>query len=165
LVREAAAAGAAGIGACALAIGDHPVRAVVSSAAIAAACVLAAVVTGWRLAGTYAVVLVTTAVLLGGGLGPSTARPFFLAGATALILLFVALLDRLEVRDRGQRQVAAERIAAAPPSRRLGLPLLALVASGAVSIAATQPLIPSFGAVLVGLAAGVGALVVATRGH
>ena len=149
---------AAGTGACSLSLvsGERPVLTV---GAIAGMAVLAAVLTGWRWLGSAATLLATTTVLLAAVSGHRLA-PGHLVLASALLLVLVAGLDRVESPARASdRQVLAR----ASLWRRLAAPMAAVGAAAGVAVTATQPVVPSAGLVLLGLAAGLGALLVAVR--
>jgi hypothetical protein len=136
-----------------------PGSVVVVTAALAVTALVLAAVTGWRLAGTVAVIVVTTHVLLAGALEHSVLRPAQLLAATALLLGLLTALDRVEA-GAGWRTVSRE-----PARRRFG-PALAGVAGGAgVAVTVTADVVPSVPAVVAGLVAAVAALVLATRAH
>ncbi|MGZ4582282.1 MAG: hypothetical protein ACXVXG_16740 [Nocardioidaceae bacterium] len=164
----AGTAGAAGVAACGLGLlAAAPV--VHLLAAVAALAVVAAVVTGLRWLGDLTVGLVTTTVLLAGATDAAAVGPGRLFAAAALLLVLVTGLDRLERPNRWGRWARAEQLPTpqafptAPAGRRWGVPLLAVAAAAGVAVTAAQPVVPSAWLVLLGLAAAVGALLVASR--
>lgn len=151
--------GAAAASAVVAAVPD-PARPVAVAALLSVAAAVLAAVTGWRLAGTGALILVTLTVLLASALDPSDLRPVQLVTAGLLVLVVITALDRVE--QAGRKGVT---VAGAPTARRLAAPALALGAACLVSLTAAQHVVPSVGLVLVGIAAAVAALLVATRAH
>lgn len=152
----------AGSGACALALLE-PRRPSLVLAGLGAAAVVAALVTGWRLVGSAAVLLVGATPLMAGALEAGAAATPRLVAATVLPVLMVLGLDGVERRGGRSRERGVLRPAG--PGRRLRAPLLALGACAALSVVAAAPVAPSVGLVLVGLAAAVAAVVTATRVH
>ncbi len=150
-----------GGGALVVAILPDPRRPVLTAAGLAAAACLVAAVGRWRLAGTSAVGLVTTTALLAGALDASPLRALQLLGVAALLLGLVSALGRNE-RSAG---TVAVHVLRAPVARRLRLPALGLAGAALVSVTAAQQVVPSVQLALVGLVAGVAALVLATRAH
>ena len=149
---------AAGTGVCALSLvsGERPVLTVGATAGLA---VLAAVLTGWRWLGSSATLLATATVLLAAVSGDRLSAGHLVL-ASALLLVLVAGLDRVESPARSSGRVVLAR---APLWRRLAVPVAGVGAAAAVAVTATQPVVPSVGLVLLGLAAGLGALLVAVR--
>jgi hypothetical protein len=150
-----------GWGACALSLPEAR-RPALSLAVLAAVAVVAALVTGWRILGSLAVVLVGATPLMAGVLEEDAASTGRLLLATALVLVLVVGLDGVERRQRGPEPVLLQ----APP--RLGWWATALVALGSCAVVAAVAAVsiaPSVALVLVGLLAGVGAVLAATRVH
>jgi hypothetical protein len=149
----------AGLAACALSVvsGERPVLTV---GYVAAVTVVAAVVTGWRWLGSAATMATTATVLFAAAISSERIGPVHLVGASVLLLVLVAGLDRVELSARSPRTVVLDR---APLARRIAVPLLATAATAGVAITATAPVVPSVGLVLLGLLAGLAALLVATR--
>lgn len=148
----------AGLAACSLSLvsGERPVLTVGGAGAVA---VVAAVGTGWRWLGSIASFAVTATVLLAAVVSSEHVTAWHLAGASALIVGLVAGLDRVE---RPARSPGPELIGLDPVTRRVLVPVLGMVAAAGVALAADRPAVPSVGLVLLGLAAGVAALVIAT---
>jgi len=148
----------AGLAACALTLlaEERPVRTVGIVAAVA---VGAAVLSGWRWLGSAATLATTAAVLLAAAISDDVG-PGHLVVASVLLLVLVAGLDRVERPGRSAGSVVLNRTRL---PRRAGVPVLAVVATAGVAVTATAPVVPSAGLVLLGLAAGLGALLVATR--
>lgn len=117
-------------------------------------------VAGWRPAGDAAVALVTVAVLLAAALDGSDLRPAQVVLAGPLVLLLVTALDRGVIAQRHQVTVLP-----ASPASGLVPAAGATAAAVLVAVTAAQEVVPSVRLVLVGLAAAVAALVVATRVH
>ena len=157
LVTTAATA-AAGLAACTLSLisGERPVLTVGGAGAVA---VVGAVVTGWRWLASVASLVVTATVLLAAALSSDRFTAWHLVGASALVVGLVVGLDRVE---RSPRSPGPELIGLDPVARRALVPVLGVVASAAVALAADRPAVPSVGLLLLGLAAGVAALVIAT---
>jgi hypothetical protein len=149
---------AAGLAACSLSLisGDRPVLTIGGAGAVA---VVAAVVTGWRWLGSIASLTVTATVLFSAVGSSEQIGPWHLAGASALLVGMVAGLDGVERADRPPRR---ELLGLDPIARRILVPILGVVAAAGVALAADRPAVPSVGLVLLGLAAGVAALVIAT---
>ena len=146
-----------------VAAAPDPRRPVLVLAGATLAAALVAAVTRWRLAGTLTVAAAALTVLLGGALDPSGLRPAGVVLDGALLVgLVVALSAGEDSRDLSR---SGETVLRAPLTRRAGPALGGLVASGAVSVAAAQDVVPSVPLVIVGLAAAVCAVVVASVGH
>jgi hypothetical protein len=153
---------ASGWGACALSLPEARRPALVL-AGIAALAVSAAVITGWRIVGSLAVVLAGATPLLAGALEDNAASTGRLVAATALVLLLVIGLDGVERRDvPGPALVTLQR---AHPLRRWSSPLAAIACCALLGAVATASVTPSVAFVLLGLLAGIGAVVAATRLH
>ncbi|HSR22878.1 MAG TPA: hypothetical protein VLW53_04960 [Candidatus Eisenbacteria bacterium] len=149
----------AGVAACALSL--VPGRpAVVAVGVVAAVAVVAAAVLGRRWLGLAATLLATGAVLLAAATGASDIGAAQLVVTSALLLAFVTGLDTTRPAPRAVR---ADTITTAGLGRRAAVPAVALAASAAVAVIAERPVEPSVWLVLLGLAAGVGALLAATR--
>lgn len=148
---------AAGLAVCSLCLlsGDRPVLTV---GAVAAAAVLGAVLSGLRWLGSAAVLATTATALFAATVSGDRVTGAHLVASTALLLCLVTGLDRLERTN----QTRPELVTLAPVRRRLLVPLLALAATVGVALAASLSVVPSVGLVLLGLAAGVAALMVAT---
>jgi hypothetical protein len=157
LVTRVASA-TAGLAACSLSLvsGERPVLTIGAAGAVA---VVGAVVTGWRWLATVASLAVTASVLFAAGVSSDRVTAWHLVGASALIVVLVTGLDRVE---RPARSPGPELIGLDPVARRSLVPTLGVVAAAAVAVAADRPAVPSVGLVLLGLAAGVAALVIAT---
>lgn len=138
----------------------EPTRPVVVVAVVAVVAAAMAAVSGRRLAGTVALALVTLAVLLASALDASDLRPVQVVAAAVLVLVVATALDHVERADRGGVTVLR-----ASTASRLTPPALAVGAAALVSVTAAQHVVPSVRLVLVGLAAAVAALVVASRAH
>jgi hypothetical protein len=151
---------AGGLGTCALALPEAR-RPALLAAGLGAVAVCAAVVTGWRLLGTLAVALVAAAPLLAGAIEPAAARPVRLVLAAAGLLALVAGLDRLPRPGSDPPAVVLR----APRLERWGGVLVALGATGLVAAVGVSTAVPSVALVLLGLATGVAAVVLATRLH
>ncbi len=149
---------AAGLAACSLSLvsGERPVLTIGAAAAVA---VVAAVLTGWRWLGSIASFTVTATVLFAAVVSSDQVGPWHLAAASALLVGLVAGLDGVE---RSARTPRPELIGLDPMARRVLVPVLGVVAAAGVALAADRPAVPSVGLVLLGLAAGVAALVIAT---
>ncbi len=154
-----------------------PVRPVVAAAVAAQVVVVLAAATAWRVAGTAALTLVTLAVLLASALDESDLRPVQVLTAAVLLLVVISALDRTEqTTQTGQRGrsrwtgwlgTARRRdvVLRAPATRRFGPAVSALGAASLVSVATAQHVVPSVALVVLGVAAALAALVVATRVH
>jgi hypothetical protein len=153
-----AATAAAGLGACSLSLvsGQRPVLTLGGAGAVA---VVGAVVSGWRLLGSVASFAITATVLLAAVVSSERVTAWHLVGASALVVGLVAGLDRVE---RPSRSPGAELIGLDPVARRALVPVLGVAAAAVVALAADRPAVPSVGLVLLGLAAGVAALMLAT---
>ena len=159
--RSAALVAASGTGACALTLvsDDRLVRAV---AQVAAVVVVAAAATGWRWLGSLAAVAATAAVLLTAATSAAFGARHLLA-ASALLLLLVCSLDGVERPWRTDSSSVRTSLGRRPLRPRVRVPLVAVVAAAAVALTAAQPVVPSVGLVLLGLGAGLAAILVATR--
>ncbi len=160
-VRRAAAmvaTTAVGLAACSLSLvsGERPVLTIGATGAVA---VVGAVLTGWRWLGSIASFVVTATVLFAAVVSSDRVGPWHLAVASALLVGLVAGLDAVE---RSSRSPRPELIGLDPMARRVLVPALGVVASAGVALAADRPAVPSVGLVLLGLAAGVAALIIAT---
>ena len=161
VVRRAVAmvaTAAAGLAACSLSLvsGERPVLTIGAAGAVA---VVGAVVTGWRWLGSIASFVVTATVLFAAVVSSEQVGAWHLAGGVGAS------------RRPGRRAGPGGATCPVPPSRadrarpdgpsRPG-PGPGLVAAAGVALAADRPAVPSVGLVLLGLAAGVAALVIAT---
>lgn len=165
-----------GWGACALALPEAR-RPGLVLAAVGAGLVVLTMVTGWRVVGSLALLCATGAVLLAGALEPAAARPTRLLLGSALLLLLVLGLDRVERQPRwtrnlalGPRYVRVERVPTvsvplAAVVRRSAPAVVSLGVAAGVAAVSTADAPPSVLLVLVGLLAGVGAVVTAIRLH
>jgi len=175
--RDAAVVLVAGGGACALALPEARRPALVL-AAVGAGLLVVTVATGWRVVGTAALACATGAVLLTGALEPAAARPGRLLLGSVLLLALVLGLDWVERQPRWTRNQVpggGRYVRVTPPPtvsvplsdlRHRGTPVAAAVAvAGAVALASTADPPPSVLLVLVGLLAGVGAVIMAVRLH
>lgn len=151
-----------GLGACALALPEGRKYALVL-AGLGAVALAAALLTRWRVVGTLAVLLIGCAPLLAGALEPDAATPVRLVAASVFLLLLVAGLDGLEHVDRAELAPVLVRVGR--PARRWGTPVVAVAAVPLTAAVAAAPVVPSAPLVLLGLLAGVGAVVAATRLH
>ena len=152
------ATAAAGLAACSLSLvsGERPVLTIGGVGAVA---LVGAVLTGWRWLGSIATFAVTATILFAAVVSSEHVGPWHLAGASALLVGMVAGLDGVE---RASRPLRLELIGLHPMARRVLIPVLGVVAAAGVALAADRPAVPSVGLVLLGLAAGVAALVIAT---
>jgi hypothetical protein len=151
-----------GWGACALSLPEAR-RAALAFAALGALAVVAALVTGWRVVGSAAVLLVGSTPLMAGALEDNAASTGRLVVATMLVLLLIVGLDGVERRDqRGPAPVVLQVTARA---RRGGAPLAAVASCALLGAASATTVRPSVAFVLLGLLAGVGAVLAATRMH
>jgi hypothetical protein len=157
-VAVAVVTAGAGLGACSLSLlsGERPVLTVGAAGAVA---VLGAVLSGWRWLGSAATVAASATVLFAAGVTSERITGWHLVAASALLVVMVAGLDRVERSARSGRPDVVRR---APASRWLLVPVLGLLAGAVVAWAAARPAVPSVGLLLLGLAAGVAALVLAT---
>lgn len=162
LVASHALVLASGWGACALSLPEAR-RPALALGALGALAVVAALITGWRIVGSLAVLLVGATVLMAGALEDDAASAGRLVLATVLVLLLVMGLDGVERRDpKGALPVV---LPLTSPARRWGAPLLAVASCGLLGAVSTSTVTPSVAFVLLGLLAGVGAVLAATRVH
>jgi len=149
---------AAGLAACSLSLlsGERPV---LSVGAVGALVVVGAVLSGWRWLGSAATIAASATVLLAAAISSEQFTAWHLVAASALLVVLVAGLDRVE---RSARSARTDVVWRAPARRWLLVPVLGLAASAVVAFAAARPAVPSVGLLLLGLVAGVAALVVAT---
>ena len=149
---------AAGLVVCSLSLlsGERPVLTV---GAVSAATVVGAVLTGWRWLGSAAAFAVTVTVLMAAAISSDRVLAWHLVVASVGIMTLIAGLDGLE---RSARSPRLDPIGRLPASRRVLVPALGLAATAGVALVAARPAVPSVGLVLLGLAAAVAALVVAT---
>jgi hypothetical protein len=152
------ATAATGLAACSLSLvsGERPVLTIGGAGAVG---VVAAVVTGWRWLGSIASFTATATVLFAAIVSSEQVGPWHLAGASALL---VGLVTGLDLVERAGRSPRTELIGRDPMARRSLVPVLGVVGAAGVALAADRPAVPSVGLVLLGLAAGVAALVIAT---
>jgi hypothetical protein len=151
-----------GLGACALSLPEAR-RPALALAALGALAVVAALITGWRIVGSVAVLLVGSTPLMAGALEHDAASADRLVVATMLVLLLIVGLDGVERRDHeGPVPVALQVTARA---RRWGAPLTAVASCALLGAASAATVTPSVAFVLLGLVAGVGAVLAATRMH
>jgi hypothetical protein len=151
-----------GWGACALSLPEAR-RPALALAGVAALAVVAALVTGWRIVGSLAVVLVGATPLLAGALEDDAAATPRLVVATVLVLLLVVGLDGVERRD--PRSSGPVVLQASHPARRWAAPVVAVAACALLGTVSVATVTPSVAFVLLGLIAGVGAVLAATRVH
>jgi hypothetical protein len=151
-----------GWGACALSLPEAR-RPALALAGVAALAVAAAVITGWRVIGSLAVLLAAATPLMAGALESDAASTGRLVLATVLVLLLVIGLDGVERRD--QRGPVPVTVQVAHPLRRWSTPLTAVACCALLGAVSTADLTPSVAYVLLGLLAGVGAVLAATRLH
>lgn len=153
---------AAGWGTCALALPEAR-RPALFLAALAAVLLPVALVTGWRVLGSLAVLVAAAAPLMAAALEQRAAAAGRLVLLSLLVLVTVAGLDGADRPEPAARAPGVLRPAS--PLRRGVAPLVA-VAACLVSVgAAATPATPSLGLVLLGLLAGVAAVLTATREH
>jgi hypothetical protein len=151
-----------GLGACALSLPEAR-RPALALAALGALAVVAALVSGWRPVGSAAVLLVGSTPLMAGALEDDAASTDRLVLATLLVLLLIVGLDGVERRDReGPAPVVLQ---VTNRVRRWGAPVAALASCVLLGAASTATVTPSVAFVLIGLLAGVGAVLAATRMH
>lgn len=153
-----------GWGCCGLALVEAR-RPGILMAALGGAAVLAALATGWRIVGTVAVLLAGSAPLMAGAVDERATGTGRLLAATVLVLALVVGLDGAERRDRTTASATSVVVAKASPLRRWGPVVPALAGTTAVSLIGHAPAVPSVALVLLGLLAGVGAVVAVTRLH
>jgi hypothetical protein len=140
-----------------LAFTDLPWWAVVASLASG----LPALLLPWRWVGTLAVLGVVGTQCVAVVLAGDAARPWLLPMAAAALALVVAV----EPLERSGEADPPQRLAALPRWDRLGLPGVALIATGGVGWAAAADTRPSGGLVVVGLIGACSALAVVLRAH
>ena len=151
-----------GLGACALSLPEARRPALVF-AALGALAVVAALVTGWRVVGSAAVLLVGSTPLMAGALEVDAASTGRLVVATMLVLLLIVGLDGVERRDQQGPVPVVLQVTA--PARRWGTPVAAVASCALLGAASASTVAPSVAFVLLGLVAGVGAVLAATRMH
>jgi hypothetical protein len=151
-----------GWGACALSLPEAS-RPALTLAVLGGLAVVAALVTGWRIAGSAAVLLVGSTPLMAGALEDNAAATGRLVVATLLVLLLIVGLDGVERRDQGG--LAPVLLQVTPRARRWGPPLAAVASCALLGAASAATVTPSVAFVLLGLVAGVGAVLAATRMH
>ena len=151
-----------GLGACALSLPEARRPALVL-ATLGTLAVLAALVTGWRIVGSAAVLLVGSTPLMAGALEVDAASTGRLVVATMLVLLLIVGLDGVERRDQQAPVPVALQVTA--PARRWGTPVAAVASCALLGAASAATVRPSVAFVLLGLVAGVGAVLAATRMH
>jgi hypothetical protein len=151
-----------GWGACALSLPEAR-RPALALAVLGAFAVVAALVTGWRAAGSAAVLLVGATPLMAGALEGDAASTGRLVVATLLVLLLIVGLDGVERRDRSGPEPVAVQVNTR--TRRWGAPAAAVASCGLLGAASTATVTPSVAFVLLGMLAGVGAVLAATRMH
>jgi hypothetical protein len=151
-----------GWGACALSLPEAH-RPALALAGVGALAVVAALITGWRIVGSLAVVLVGATPLLAGALDDDAASTPRLVVATVLVLLLVVGLDGVERRSPGTSRPVV--LLASAPARRWAAPLVAVAACALLGAVSAATVTPSVAFVLLGLLAGVGAVLAATRVH
>jgi hypothetical protein len=151
-----------GWGACALSLPEAS-RPALTLAVLGGLAVVAALVTGWRIAGSAAVLLVGSTPLMAGALEDNAASTGRLVVATMLVLLLIVGLDGVERRDQGG--LAPVVLQVTPRARRWGPPLAAITSCAVLGAASAATVTPSVAFVLLGLVAGVGAVLAATRMH
>ena len=151
-----------GWGACALSLPEARRPALVI-AGLGALAVAAALITGWRIVGSLAVVLVGATPLMAGALEHDAASTGRLVVATVLVLLLVVGLDGVERRNR--RDPVPVVVQVSTSARRWGAPLVAVASCALLGAASATTVTPSVALVLLGLMAGVGAVLAATRVH
>ena len=149
-----------GWGACALSLPEARRPALVL-AGLGACAVVVALVTGWRIAGSVAVLLVGATPLMAGALDDDAASTGRLVVATLLVLALIVGLDGVERRS-GPEPVAVQ---VTTLTRRWAGPLAAIASCALLGAASTATVSPSVAFVLLGVLAGVGAMLAATRMH
>lgn len=151
-----------GWGACALSLPEARRPALVL-AALGALAVVAALVTGFRIVGSAAVLLVGATPLMAGALEDNAAATGRLVVATILVMLLIVGLDGVERRD--QQGLVPVVLQVTTRARRWGAPLAAVASCALLGAASEATVTPSVAFVLLGLVAGVGAVLAATRMH
>lgn len=148
----------AGLAVCSMSLlsGERPVLTAGGAAALA---VVGAVLTGWRWLASTACFAAASSVLFAAAVSSDRVSTWHLVAASALLVGLVVGLDRVE---RPGVAPAADVIGRAPAHRRLLAPVLGLAGTVAVALTSARPAVPSIGLLLLGLAAGVAALVLAT---
>lgn len=151
-----------GLGACALSLPEARRPALVL-ALVGACAVVVALVTGWRIAGSVAVLLVGATPLMAGALDDDAASTGRLVVATLLVLALIVGLDGVERRDRSGPEPVAVQVTTL--TRRWAGPLAAIASCALLGVASIATVSPSVAFVLLGVVAGVGAVLAATRMH
>jgi hypothetical protein len=135
-------------------------RGIILAGATAIALVLAAVATGWRWAGSASVGVLAAAAAVAGATRPGPGGTWLLVGTAGVLLAYVVGLDQVE---RPRRSTPLTSLTRGSLAARVLTPALGLAAAGLVGIVGAQPVVPSVPLVVLGLVAGVGALLLATR--
>jgi hypothetical protein len=162
VVRSVALALVGGLGACALALPEAR-RPSLVLAGLGAIALAAALATRWRILGSVAVLFVAATPLMAGALDEEAAALPRLVVASAFLLLLVVGLDGLE--RPSSPEVAPAVVRAGNAARRWAVPVVGLGAAALVAAVAGAPAVPSAPLVLLGVLAGVGSVVAATRLH
>jgi hypothetical protein len=146
-----------GVAATALSTGQ---RGIILLGGTAAALVLAAVATGWRWAGSASVAVLAAVAAMAGAALTGPGGTWLLVAAAGGILAYVVGLDHVE---RPRRSTPVVSLTRGSLAARVVTPALGLAAAGLVGIVAAQPVVPSVPLVVLGLVAGAGAVLIATR--
>ena len=151
-----------GWGACALSLPEARRPALVL-AGLGALAVAAALITGWRIVGSLAVVLAGATPLMAGALEHDAASTGRLVVATVPVLLLVVGLDGVERHNR--RDPVPVVVQVSTSARRWRAPLVAVASCALLGATSATTVTPSVALVLLALMAGVGAVLAATRVH
>lgn len=147
--------------ASAVVLADAPARVVATSTGAAAAVALVAALTGWSWAGTLATSFIPVSATASELLGDGSLASRRMLAAAVLLLVAISSLDHLE--ESSWR--VPESVGRAAWPQRLAPPVIALVGAALIAAVAAQNVVPSMSLALLGLAAAVGAVMLATRGH
>ncbi|MDQ1586056.1 MAG: hypothetical protein QOH80_1421 [Actinomycetota bacterium] len=146
-----------GVAATALVTGQ---RGIILVGGTGAALVLGAVATGWRWAGSASVAVLAAVAAVAGAALPGPGGTWLLVAAAAATLAYIVGLDHVE---RPRRSTPVVSLTRGSLAARVVTPALGLAGAGLVGVVAAQPVVPSVPLVVLGLVAGAGAVLVATR--
>ena len=138
-----------------------PTRVVAAAALTTAAVALVAAVTAWSWTGTLATALVPVTATAAEVLGDGSIASWRVLAAAVLLLVAIIALDHVEESS----WQLPERVGRVPWPQRLAPASVALVGAALIAAVAAQNVVPSLSLALLGLAAAVGAVTLATRGH
>jgi hypothetical protein len=140
---------------------DAPSRVVWAATVTATAIALVAAVTRWSWTGTLATAFVPVVATAAEMLGDGSISSWRMLAAAGLLLVAITALDHLE---EASWEVPA-LIARVPWPQRLAPSAVALVGAALIAVVAAQNVVPSMSLALLGLAAAVGAVMLATHRH